>query len=218
VELGTIVHRLLERARFGAPDLAAEAERLVAEEPEALRAKLRPMLHDVLRGEVGDAVRSARRVEREWPFATTIGGVLVEGVIDLAVQGADRRWTVFDYKSNDYSRSGRFEYLVDYYTPQLELYALALANAGLGEVADCALVFLIGGRVQRWRIDPASTATREMAAGAISRIGAGDFATTPGPKCELCGYRKRKVCAVGRGWQSTPIAGDDQATLMRRKP
>ena len=119
------------------------------------------MLHDVLRGEIGNAVRTARRVEREWPFATTIGGVLLEGVMDLAIQGADGCWTVVDYKSNDYSRSGRLEYLVDYYTPQLELYAHALSRAGVGDVAGCALVFLIGGRAHRWSFDAASCATGE---------------------------------------------------------
>jgi hypothetical protein len=158
------------------------------------------MLRDVLAGEVGTLVRQAKRVEREWPFATMVGGVLLEGVIDLAVQGADGRWTVLDYKSNDHSRTGRYEYLLDYYRPQLELYALALSRAGVGEVAGCALVFLIGGRVHRWGFDADATSTASCAAEIIERIARGDFATTAGPKCELCGYRKRKVCDIGRGY------------------
>jgi ATP-dependent exoDNAse (exonuclease V) beta subunit len=198
VELGTIVHSLLERVRFDAPDRQVEIARLVAEQPEGRRPALARMLEGVLAGEVGAAIRDAKRVEREWQFATRIGGVLVEGVIDLAVQAPDGRWTVVDYKSNDYSRRGRLEYLIDYYAPQLELYAMALARAGLGEVADCALVFLTGPTVHRWAFD--ASANTGWSEDIVARISARDYATTAGPKCDLCGYRKRKVCDVGRSW------------------
>jgi len=198
VELGTIVHSLLERVRFDAPDLQAEITRLVAEQPEGRRPALARMLEGVLAGETGAAIRNAKRVEREWPFAMRIGGVLVEGVIDLAIQAPDGRWTVVDYKSNDHSRSGRLEYLIDYYTPQLELYAMALSRAGLGEVAACALVFLAGPIVHRWAFDASTNAG--WSADLVARIAARDYAASAGPKCDLCGYRKRKVCDVGRAW------------------
>ena len=198
VELGTIVHSLLERVRFDAPDMEAEIARLVTDRPESLRPALSRMLDGVLAGEVGRMIRGARRVEREWPFAMRVGGVMLEGVIDLAVQGQDGRWTVVDYKSNDFSRTGRLEYLIDYYTPQLELYAMALARAGLGEVAGCALVFLGGPRVHHWAFDAASN--MRWSEETIARIAARDYATVAGPKCDLCGYRKRKVCDVGRRW------------------
>ncbi|HEV2641685.1 MAG TPA: 3'-5' exonuclease, partial [Candidatus Elarobacter sp.] len=204
VELGTIVHGLLERAQFDASDPDVEAERLLVDQPSDLHEPLRRLLFPVLTGEVASAVRSATRVEREWPFAFELGGVLVEGVIDLAVQGADGTWTVFDYKSNDFSRSGRLEYLQDYYTPQLELYALALSRAGIGAVTGCALVFLTGSVVHRWSFDPAS-GIGDWAQRTIRRIAAGDYTASAGPQCELCGYRKRKVCDIGRRW--TPAAG-----------
>ena len=213
VELGTIVHGLLERADFRAADLKAEAQRLVAGEDEALRPRLEKMLLAVLDGEIGAMVRAAKRVEREWPFAKMLDGVLVEGVIDLAVQGADGAWTVIDYKSNDISRSGRLEYLADYYAPQLELYALALAGAGLGEVRECMLVFLQGPRVHPWAFRAADCLTESWARKTIGLIGRGEYGTEPGPKCEMCGYRKRKVCTIGRRWNAqSPLGTHAQAT------
>jgi ATP-dependent helicase/nuclease subunit A len=209
VELGTIVHSLLERVRFDASDREAEIERLVASQPEERRASLARMLRGVLDGEIGAAIRSARRVEREWPFATRIAGVLVEGVIDLAIQSADGRWTVADYKSNDYRRRGRLEYLIDYYTPQLDLYAAALARAGMGDVASCALVFLTGPTVHRWAFTAA--AETRWSEEIDAKIAARDYATAPGPKCELCGYRKRKVCDVGAGWTPSSTPGSSRA-------
>ncbi|HEX6964821.1 MAG TPA: UvrD-helicase domain-containing protein [Gemmatimonadaceae bacterium] len=200
VELGTIVHALLERARFDAPDLNAEVARLLETQPVERHAALRRMLEPVLTGELGAAVRAARRVEREWPFATDVGGVLLDGVIDLAIQTHDGRWTVVDYKSNDLSRAGQLDYLIDRYTSQLELYALALSRAGVGDVAECALVFLAGPVVHRWRFDVATTNVDVWPRETIARIAARDYATSAGPKCERCGYRKRKICAIGREW------------------
>jgi ATP-dependent exoDNAse (exonuclease V) beta subunit len=203
VELGNRVHALLERARFDATDTDAELARLLAGEPAEQRDSMSRMLRAVLEGEIGAAVRAAKRVEREWPFALALDGTIVEGVIDLAIQGPDGRWSIVDYKSNDLSRTGRLEYLIDYYTPQLELYALALSRAGLGEVSDCALVFLAGPLTHRWRFDPAERDIGAWARATAARIAERDYATTAGPKCEMCGYRKRRVCDTGSSWRRT---------------
>jgi ATP-dependent helicase/nuclease subunit A len=200
VELGTTVHRLLERANLGA-EPAVEAARLAGGETEAIRGDLERMLSSVLGGEVGDLVRQARRVEREVPFAMLLEGIEVSGVIDLAVRGTDGAWTVLDYKSNDISRAGRLEHLVDYYRPQLELYALAMERAGMGDVSHCALVFLNGPELRRWPFEDSDAARVEQAArdllrGVVRRA----YETETGSKCAECGYRKRGICSTGKGW------------------
>jgi ATP-dependent exoDNAse (exonuclease V) beta subunit len=196
VERGTIVHRLLERADLTA-DAVAEARRVAGIEPESIRGDLERMLTGVLGGEVGDLVRHAVRVERELPFGMLMDGIEISGVIDLAVQRADGAWTVLDYKSNDISRTGRLEYLVEYYGPQLELYALAMERAGLGDVSHCALVFLNGPEVRQWPFEDADAARAEGVARALLRgVSAEDYGTEAGPKCAECGYRKRRICQV----------------------
>jgi ATP-dependent exoDNAse (exonuclease V) beta subunit len=206
VELGTIVHGLLERARFGAADHDAEIDRLLADEPMEQREQLRRMLAPVLSSEIGVAARSARRLEREWPFATIIAGVMVEGVIDLAIQREDGGWLIVDYKSNDLSRTGRLGYLVDYYTPQLELYALALSRAGLGQITETALVFLAGPQIERRRFDPSANRVDAWSRETVAAIASRNYATSAGPKCEACGYRKRKICDVGESVSNAAIA------------
>jgi hypothetical protein len=158
------------------------------------------MLEPVLSGSLGERVRSAKRVEREWPFAFDAGGVLVEGVMDLAIQGSDGRWTVVDYKSNDLKQSGRFEYLVGYYQKQLELYALALSRSGLGDVSHCMLLFLTGPKMHEWAFDADGCRVERWGKEIIGRIAARDYETTAGEKCERCGYRKRGICPTGRAW------------------
>lgn len=199
VEMGTRVHALLERANFSATDTAAEIASLVEAEPERHRSRIAAMLTPVLDGEVGELVRKAKRVERELPFAFRIGGVMLEGVIDLALQGDDGSWSVLDYKSNDISRSGRLEQLVEYYTPQLEVYGLALSRAGLGEVSECVLVFLSGPKVKRWTFGCADT-REAWTERTVRAIAGGEYETEAGAKCVRCGYGKRRVCAVGAGF------------------
>jgi ATP-dependent helicase/nuclease subunit A len=202
VDRGTIVHRLLERADLSA-DAAVESRRLADGEDEAIRGDLRRMLSGVLGGEVGNLVRRAARVERELPLAMMVDGVELSGVIDLAVQAPGGAWTVLDYKSNDISRAGRLEQLVRHYRPQLELYALAMERAGLGDVSHCALVFLNGPEVRRWPFEDADAArAEETARGLLRGIVTADYRTEPGPKCAQCGYRKRRICAVGQGWSA----------------
>jgi hypothetical protein len=53
-----------------------------------------------------------------------------------------------------------------------------------------------------------ASASIEWSEEIVARIASRDYATTAGPKCDLCGYRKRKVCDVGRNW--TP--GDGSVT------
>lgn len=211
VELGTRVHALLERIRFNAGDTDEEVARVLAGEEAKAQPALARMLAAVLGGEIGDAVRSAKRVEREWPFAMRVGGAMVEGVIDLAIQGQDGAWTVVDYKSNDFSRTGRFEYLAEYYAPQLELYALALSRAGIGTVSECALLFLTGPRVHRWAFDAGRQHIGRWSESTVAKIAAAEYATSAGPKCDHCGYRKRKICDVGQSWvpggESAQVAG-----------
>ena len=208
VDLGTTVHSLLERIRFDAPDTSAEIARVLVGEDAKSRPALARMLAAVLEGEIGSAVRSAKRVEREWSFAMRVGGALVEGVIDLAIQAQDGSWTVVDYKSNDFSRTGRYEYLAEYYTPQLELYAMALARAGIGAVSGCALLFLSGPRVHRWAFDAGRADIGRWSESTVAKIAAGEYATSAGAKCEQCGYRKRKICDVGKSW--APGGGSGQ--------
>jgi ATP-dependent exoDNAse (exonuclease V) beta subunit len=203
MELGSRVHSLLERADFHASP-AAEARRLAASEEtlgEHERARVERMLANVLADPLMERVRRAVRVEREYPFYLEVNGTVLQGVIDLLFVEADGRAVVVDYKSNDLAAPGRLDALTEYYRSQVELYALAVQQAGLGIPSEAILYFLNRpvGRVHPVGPERLATVAAETAV-VLERIAAGDWDTEPGEKCRSCGYRARGFCEIGRRW------------------
>lgn len=204
LDRGTKVHELLERANFDAPP-HAEARRLMEAAdgiPAEERPKIEGMLAKVLADPLLDRARSARRVEREYPFHLDVGGTRVEGVIDLVFEDADGRGVVVDYKSNDLAAPKRLETLSALYRPQIELYALAARRAGVVVPEEATLYFLnkahpVTTPVDTRRLEVVEAQTHD----ALGRIAAGDWSTEPGEKCRGCGYRKRGFCEVGRRFE-----------------
>jgi CRISPR/Cas system-associated exonuclease Cas4 (RecB family) len=204
LERGERVHKLLERADFAAPPVA-EAARLTsqlddvsAEESERIEGLLRNVLSDPLI----ERVRSAPRVEREYPFFLDLGGTTVQGVIDLVFRDAEGRGVVVDYKSNDLAGPGRLETLTELYRPQIELYALAAKRGGLVTPNEGTLYFLNKARSVPLAVDEERLDSAEgRAAYALSTIARSAWDTEPGEKCRGCGYRKRGYCEVGKRFE-----------------
>ena len=113
LERGTRVHELLERADFTAAPVS-EAARLVSQLDDVSAdelARIEGLLRNVLTDPLIERVRSATRIEREYPFFLDLGGTTVQGVIDLVFQDAEGHGVVVDYKSNDLAGPGRLETL-----------------------------------------------------------------------------------------------------------
>jgi ATP-dependent helicase/nuclease subunit A len=161
---GTAHHKFLQHfALEKAGDLAAEAERLArgnylsADERAALDLDA---LAAFWNSELGEKIRAnAENVRRELPFtarfspaeiAAITGGnadatladefVVVQGVADLVVLLPDEIWLV-DFKTDEV-RAGDLPGKIKIYSPQLKLYASALAKIYSRPVNNCWLHFL----------------------------------------------------------------------------
>jgi ATP-dependent helicase/nuclease subunit A len=204
LERGTRVHELLERADFTAPP-ATEAPRLVTQFDDLSTeesGKIEGLLSNVLSDPLIERVRSARMVEREYPFFLDLGGTTVQGVIDLVFQDAEGHGVVVDYKSNDLSGRGRLQTLTELYRPQIELYALAAKRAGLVTPNEGTLYFLNKAQAVPLAVDAERLDVAERRAGdALSSIARSAWDTEPGEKCRGCGYRKRGYCEVGKRFE-----------------
>lgn len=203
LELGTLVHELLERADFTAAP-ADEAHRLactdrVGDAPPAERDRIERMLVNVLADPLLDRARRATRVEREYSFHLDLGGTLVHGVIDLLFTERSGSVVVVDYKSNDLAAPDRVNVLSSYYRPQIELYALAASRGGLAQPSEAILYFLNRPIARTFQIDhDRLEAVEANALVTLDRISRGAWDTLPGEKCRNCGYRKRGFCEVGK--------------------
>jgi ATP-dependent helicase/nuclease subunit A len=162
-------------------------------------ARIEGLLRNVLSDPLIERVRSAARIEREYPFFLDLGGTTVQGVIDLVFQDAEGRGVVVDYKSNDLAAPGRLATLTGLYRPQIELYALAAREAGLVEPNEATLYFLNRAQAVATPVDtPRLEVVESQASDALARIARSAWDTEPGEKCRGCGYRKRGYCEVGK--------------------
>lgn len=150
-ERGTAYHRAMQLIDLRALDgldgrLLADAIRARLDEgvsrrlmTEAQREAVRPSrLAEFLQSPVGQRLRRAETVKREWPFNALVRAdealspaeagrfageeLLVQGTIDCCFI-EDGAWILLDYKTD---RSGDLDALRDHYRAQLSVYALAL--------------------------------------------------------------------------------------------
>ncbi|HTL34971.1 MAG TPA: 3'-5' exonuclease, partial [Kofleriaceae bacterium] len=150
LDRGTHVHELLERADLTeVPE--AEARRLTGQLTKRIRnlasdesARIEKLVGAVLSDPLMDRARAATLIEREYPFYLKLGDTMVQGVIDLVFRDAKGNGVVVDYKSNDLAAPGRLATLMELYRPQIELYSLAVKQAGLVEPNEATLYFLNG--------------------------------------------------------------------------
>ena len=150
-ERGTAYHRAMQLIDLRALDgldgrSLADAIRARLDEAvsrrlmtEAQREAVHPArLAEFLQSPVGQRLRSAETVKREWPFNALVRAdealspaeagrfageeLLVQGTIDCCFI-EDGAWILLDYKTD---RSGDLDALRDHYRAQLSVYALAL--------------------------------------------------------------------------------------------
>lgn len=147
VERGTAMHVFMQFANFAACEehgAKAEAARLA---DEGFLTETQKNLLDFTRLDgffrtpLYQKIRSARKVYRELRFNLRLPAeevlkgipqtddfVLVQGVIDCFIEGADGSYSVIDFKTDRVKRDGGEALLAERYSNQLALYARAVVD------------------------------------------------------------------------------------------
>ncbi|MEA2410658.1 MAG: hypothetical protein QOC77_1219 [Thermoleophilaceae bacterium] len=191
---GTIVHELLERIDFRRPRAPGRAD--IERQGELNRVALTEgdvrdistLLDRFLESDVCARIRQARRVRQELPFAYALDRVLINGVVDVHAEEAERLLVV-DYKTD--ALDGRDPEAVcdEKYSGQRLVYALAglRTNAEEVEVAYCFLErpdLVVARRFTQAHRDALEAELLDLAGGVI----AGHFEPTGEPHRELCQF------------------------------
>jgi ATP-dependent helicase/nuclease subunit A len=167
--LGTLVHAVLERARFGEPNPVREWCELLApihmDENESLAAaEAQAMVEGFLASPRCAELAAAKSVKREiefllrWPLDAGDSDLrFLQGYIDCIYRDAAGGWHLLDFKTNQ-TAGKKVSHVAEPYGLQLAVYALALEQALGVRPVDLVLHFLREGKEHRFPWDDASRA------------------------------------------------------------
>jgi RecB family exonuclease len=180
-ELGAAVHAALAAWHSGGGDLLA-----LYEGPEAGR--------EMLRGYITSPLASAKTLGVEVEFNLRLGGTRVRGIVDRICE-RDGRTVLVDYKTNATMDAA----VIEAYTTQLRLYALAAGRGLLPGGADPRLVLFDLRRAREIEVTADDEAVEARVAAVSQRIARDDFALGPENAmrpCSMCAYRP--ICPDAR--------------------
>ncbi|HSS95270.1 MAG TPA: 3'-5' exonuclease [Candidatus Dormibacteraeota bacterium] len=180
-ELGAAVHATLAAWHSSGGDLLA-----MYEGPEAGR--------DMLRGYLVHPLAAARTLGVEVEFNLRLGETRMRGVVDR-ICDLGGRTVLIDYKTNATMDSA----LIDAYSTQLRLYAIASGRGLLPGGGDPRLVLFDMRRSREIEISPGDAAVEARVANVATRIARADFALGPENAqrpCAICAYKP--ICPDAR--------------------
>jgi putative RecB family exonuclease len=201
--VGTAVHTALELALTGTPVaralfVAGKKHGLTSNELEDLDARSEQVADFVQRVGSFKAKYGVREtlVERKWGMTSDFRGtgffakdVFFRGVVDLAMIPANNDLVIIDHKSGK-------ERPLDYYTPQLRVYALmGLAMYPETNNVKFGINFVTANKMVWGEVTPAKTVQteyRDWLAAHMNTV-CQDLLTPPSPRtsklCDWCGYK-----------------------------
>ncbi|QDT38040.1 UvrD-helicase domain-containing protein [Stratiformator vulcanicus] len=137
-DFGSAVHHMIESADMNdTPERRAIRLQSIAREFDVSPARLERTLETFSESDVADSILSAEQVERELDFrlpmtfeSGTAMSITVVGQIDCLIRTSDGKWKLIDFKvpaidSNDAQWPAQRKVLLERYSIQLQLYALA---------------------------------------------------------------------------------------------
>ncbi len=191
-ELGQIVHRILEKYEFSKPT-ENQLSHLVSNESDLKQdaeVKIRDMIDRFIHSEVGEKLKTARKIKREVPFILKLDRNVVQGRIDCLYQNGKGEWAVVDYKTNDISPE-EIASEAKNYSLQLWLYALAILKIKKLDSVRVIFYFLTPGKAYEEVITQESL--EEIQKGILRNINlikANFFEPRAGSWCRHCQYKK----------------------------
>ncbi len=145
-ELGTLVHAVMERIDFGAPETARDVARAISRSTgfgEDLVDEAAALVRSALGEPIMRRAAVTSRSSREVPFCLSHAGTTIEGKIDLLFE-EDDGIVVVDYKTDAVALGGA-NALAERYRDQAEAYALAVREVSGTPPKEIVVFFMRTG-------------------------------------------------------------------------
>jgi ATP-dependent exoDNAse (exonuclease V) beta subunit len=165
--LGTEVHDLLGGLR----------------EPDAVSPEAQALAEAFSRSELGQRAACARSAGREFDFLAELGGLLVQGSVDLWFED-DKGLVLVDYKSDARLDAARLAA----YRKQLQVYAAALAKRFRRWPDEAYLFLLREDRAIPIELRADDVEAASWIAGYRDACSRGEFPTRPAAHCAWCPF------------------------------
>jgi RecB family exonuclease len=149
---------------------------------------------EMLRGYLAHPLASVRTLGVEVEFNLRVGGTRLRGIVDRICE-LDGRTVLIDYKTNASMDAA----LIEAYTVQLRLYALAAGRGLLPGASDPRLILFDLRRSREIEVAADDAAVEARVSAVSDRIARGDFALGPENAqrpCAMCAYRP--ICPDAR--------------------
>ncbi|MEW6171728.1 MAG: PD-(D/E)XK nuclease family protein [Bacillota bacterium] len=150
---GIAVHRVLEAcARKTPANLNLFIENVLAEEGRhpSEKDEVSALINEILDSPLWQRMLRSKKWFAELPFAVKTDGeglntgaageTIISGVIDLVFE-EDDGWVIVDYKTDTVENEEELDKLIQYYTPQVEMYRKLWENITNGKVYETGLYY-----------------------------------------------------------------------------
>lgn len=154
---GRVIHRVLEVCAKKSPaNLELLVENIIAEEGRAPEEKeqVLELVEQILQSPLWQRMMKSKHHFMEVPFSVSVDGnryglegeTVISGTIDLVFQENDG-WVLVDYKTDTVESEEMLTELVEYYTPQVDMYKKFWEDMTKAKVYQAGLYFT---HVNRW--------------------------------------------------------------------
>jgi ATP-dependent helicase/nuclease subunit A len=193
IEVGLLVHTLLQKADLGSPrpaldDLRVQARAIAADQGLSLSPAASQRAIDLALAFWDSPLAADPEIAsaaHETPFSFVSEGFAVNGIMDVLFQG-EHRWRVVDYKSNALRGGAAAEAAADYRS-QAEVYCLAALRAGAPAVRMEFLFLEKPGDPFPVEFSAADAdALERRLAETLGRLRDAGFPPQTGPRCQEC--------------------------------
>jgi|GEM_PF-3723528 len=189
-DFGSFIHYILARHRGeNPPEWEYKALNLIPTDEKIVKQHTEKLLLNYKSTDIYKKANSTSEVYREFPFISSFGEYLIEGIMDMLFIDEDGLYHIVDFKSDGIGKSEVGE-KASFYRPQLSAYAASAAKLFSVNNLRYSIIFLTPGITHTEEIDKAGLTELNNQISEIIRSIRDDKNWQGTEHCDDCPYKQ----------------------------